>query len=241
MATQRYLIVNADDFGLSPGVNRGIIQAHEEGIVTSASLMVRWPAAAAAAASAREHPCLSVGLHVDLGEWICRGGAWECVYEVVSLKDPDAVAREVARQLDAFRALVGRGPSHLDSHQHVHLREPARSVVVERARGLGVPVRHYSPGVHYCGEFYGQTADGSPLPEALSVANLTRILAALPPGLTELACHPGAGDVPGTMYQAERAREVEVLCDPRAREAIEALGIGLRSFGDVADHLGRIG
>ncbi|MGA2658858.1 MAG: ChbG/HpnK family deacetylase, partial [Verrucomicrobiota bacterium] len=56
---RRGLIVNADDFGLDPGVNRGIIKSHEYGIVTSASLMVRWPAAAEAAAYAREHPELS--------------------------------------------------------------------------------------------------------------------------------------------------------------------------------------
>ena len=55
MRPWRYLIVNADDFGLSPGVNRGVVQAHERGIVTSASLMVRQPAAGAAAACARAH------------------------------------------------------------------------------------------------------------------------------------------------------------------------------------------
>jgi predicted glycoside hydrolase/deacetylase ChbG (UPF0249 family) len=50
-------------------VNRGIIEAREEGLVTSASLMVRWPAAVAAAAYARGHPDLGLGLHLDLGEW----------------------------------------------------------------------------------------------------------------------------------------------------------------------------
>ncbi|PYS69828.1 MAG: hypothetical protein DMF73_14065 [Acidobacteria bacterium] len=60
MIAQRYLIVNADDFGQSPGINRGVIEAHENGIVTSASLMVRWPAAAEAAQYARGHPDLSV-------------------------------------------------------------------------------------------------------------------------------------------------------------------------------------
>src|SRR5207249_7492687 len=87
MIAQRYLIVNADDFGLSPGVNRGIIKAHDQGIVTSASLMVRMPAAAEAAAYAREHPSLSVGLHCDLGEWTYRDRKWEPVYEVAPLDD----------------------------------------------------------------------------------------------------------------------------------------------------------
>ena len=62
MTAAHCLIVNADDFGQSPGVNRGIIEAHEHGIVTSASLMVRWPAAASAAAYAREHARLGLGL-----------------------------------------------------------------------------------------------------------------------------------------------------------------------------------
>jgi predicted glycoside hydrolase/deacetylase ChbG (UPF0249 family) len=77
---KKILIVNADDFGLSAGVNAGIIRAHEHGIVTSASLMVRWPAAAAAAALTRSHPRLSVGLHVDLGEWIYENDRWRQVY-----------------------------------------------------------------------------------------------------------------------------------------------------------------
>ena len=76
MPAKRYLIVNADDFGLSAGVNRGVIEAHERGIVTSASLMVRPPAAAEAAADARAYPELSLGLHVDLGEWSYREGEW---------------------------------------------------------------------------------------------------------------------------------------------------------------------
>src|SRR5262249_59174838 len=102
MAAKRYLIVNADDCGQSFGVNWGIIEAHERGIVTSASLMVRWPAAAEAAVYGRQHPNLSLGLHVDLGEWACRDGHWMPVYQVVPTNDTAAVADEVARHLAAF-------------------------------------------------------------------------------------------------------------------------------------------
>src|SRR3954465_4438787 len=92
----RRLIVNADDFGLSHGVNAGIIQAHEHGIVTSASLMVRASAAAAqeAANYAKRRPQLSVGLHVDIGEWAVVAGEWRPLYEVVSADDPVAVDAE---------------------------------------------------------------------------------------------------------------------------------------------------
>jgi predicted glycoside hydrolase/deacetylase ChbG (UPF0249 family) len=123
---KRYLIVNADDFGLSHGVNRGVIKAHEQGIVTSASLMVRWPAAAAAAAYCHEHPGLSAGLHFDLGQWTYRNGNWESLYEVAPVNDVAALKREADLQLGAYLRLLGRNPSHLDSHQHVHRQEPAR-------------------------------------------------------------------------------------------------------------------
>src|SRR5512143_2762317 len=102
MAAKRYLIVNADDFGLSAGVNRGIIRAHEEGILTSASLMVRYPAAAEAARYALQHPRLSVGLHLDLAEWVYRNDEWVARYEVVPPDDEKAVAGEVTRQLEGF-------------------------------------------------------------------------------------------------------------------------------------------
>src|SRR5262249_29615980 len=107
MAARR-LIVNADDFGQSAGVTRGILEAHDRGIVTSTSLMVRWPAAAEAAAAAKSRPRLSVGLHVDLGEWALHDVEWVPVYEVVPMGDSAAVAVEIDRQLDEFRRLTGR-------------------------------------------------------------------------------------------------------------------------------------
>ena len=233
MPSRRYVIINADDFGQSRGINRGVIQAHEQGLVTSASLMVRWPAAAEAAAYGRERPNLSLGIHIDLGEWAYRDGAWVALYQVVPADDERAVADEVARQLSAFRRLTGAEPTHIDSHQHAHLREPLRSVVMEVARQARIHVRHCSPDVTYCGEFYGQTAEGAPLPGRVTTEELIRILAALPPGFTEIGCHPGAGDDLDTMYRTERGEEVKVLCDPRVRQAVIALGIELCSFVDV--------
>ena len=229
-AAGRYLIVNADDFGQSDGINQGVVKAYERGIVTSASLMVRWPAASAAAAYARAHPNLSLGLHIDLGERICRSGEWVFLYIVVPLQDMAAVADEVSRQLVAFRHLVGKDPSHLDSHQHVHHREPVRSILLDAAHKLGVPLRHFSQKVCYRGDFYGQTTEGAPLPAAISVVALIHILATLPAGLTELGCHPGEGIDLYTMYCAEREQEVKVLCDPRIHAAVRAMGIELRSF-----------
>ena len=230
MTVKKYLIVNADDFGQSCSVNRGIIEAHERGIVTSASLMVRWPATAEAAVYSRQHPNLSLGLHVDCGEWAYRGEHWVSLYQVVPGHDTTAVADEVSRQLTTFRRLVGKDPTHIDSHQHVHLQEPLRTVLTAVARELAVPLRHCSADICYRGDFYGQTANGTPFPDAISVAGLLKILATLPPGCTELGCHPGLGNDLDTMYCSERAEEVKVLCDPLVHTSIVAMGIELGSF-----------
>ena len=149
MAPDRRLIVNADDFGRSPGINDGVAEAHETGIVTSASLMVRWPAAAEAARYARTRPALGVGLHVDVGEWTWRDSGWQRRYDVVDVSSRPAVAGEVARQLARFRDLVGRNPTHLDSHQQAHRREPLRSVLRDVADALDVPLRHETPEVQH--------------------------------------------------------------------------------------------
>lgn len=230
----KQLIVNADDFGRSFGVNRGIVTAHEHGIVSSASLMVRWSAAAEAARYARERPRLGLGLHFDAGEWAYRDGAWTPAYTVVDLDDGAEVEAELGRQLDAFRALVGRPPSHLDSHQHVHLKEPVRSIFVEAARILGVVLRGCDPAIRYRGDFYGQDRWGEPLPGSISVEHLLEILATLPPGATELGCHPGEVFDLESVYRDERAREVEALCDSRVRRALVASGIELCAFGHVS-------
>jgi predicted glycoside hydrolase/deacetylase ChbG (UPF0249 family) len=233
MHAKKYLIVNADDFGQSLGINRGIIEAHEHGIVTSTSLMTRWPAVGEAALYARGHPKLSVGLHLDLGEWAYREGNWLPLYSVVPLNDTDAVTKEITEQLASFRRLIGKNPTHIDSHQHVHLREPARSALIEVARDLHIPIRRLSTELRYCGNFYGQTAEGFPLPDFINVEALAKILGALRPGLTELGCHPGKESDLDTMYRSERAQELKVLCDPEIRATIDAMGIKLCSFASL--------
>lgn len=232
MKNGRFLVVNADDFGMSPAVNRGIIEAHEKGIVTSASLLALWPAAEEAAAYAVRRPELGLGLHIDLGEWAWTGSEWRTVYERVRLDDPSAVAEEVQQQIRRFESLVGRDPTHLDSHQHVHLQEPVRGVVLAFSKALCVPLRGCSPAVQYRGAFYGQTSHGEPLPDMITAESLLRLLEDVPPGVTEVACHPGADDGPGLGYRAERATETLTLCEPRVREAIAARGIALCSFAD---------
>lgn len=229
----RRLIVNADDFGLSSGVNRGIIEAHERGILTSTSLMVRQPAVREAVDYARSHPRLGLGLHLDLGEWFFRDGDWHELYHVVDEHDPDAVAKEVSRQIDAFLDMVGQPPTHIDSHQHVHRKAHILPAVQPHAQRLGVVLRHFDPRVRYYGGFYGQDEKGAPYHDAITPQALANHIASIGPGITELACHPGYDLNLDTMYRSERAIEVALLCSMQARRAVDEASIQLINFADL--------
>lgn len=227
------LIVNADDFGQSPGTNAGVAHCHRNGIVTSTSLMVRWPAAVEAAALAGDHPDLSVGLHIDLGEWTLREHGWEPRYLVVDHDDRRAVRWEVAAQLERFRDLMGCDPTHLDGHQHVQRSGYPAEVLSELAEDLGVVLRDRTKTVVYNGSFYGRAGRESD-PEGVSEQGLIRILRALPAGATELSCHPSLAYDLESDYREERLWELHTLCSLRVREVLQVEGIVLTSFREMA-------
>lgn len=228
---ERFLIVNADDLGLSEAVNAGVFAAHTDGIVTSASLMVRQAAAPAAAEAASEHPELAVGLHVDLGEWIYERGEWIQAYLHCDTDDRGEVEAECRAQLERFRALLGRDPTHLDSHQHTHESEPVRGVAEELAAELGVPLRNRA--IRYEGGFYGQSGKGEPFPDGITPQRLAELIEALPPGWTEIGCHPAAGPVPTSSYDAERQLELAALRDPGVKDLLNVSNVKLCSFAQA--------
>jgi chitin disaccharide deacetylase len=149
----KQLIVTADDFGLTPGVNRGILRTFQDGIVTSASLLVTGSAFEEAVALARQNPELDVGLHVTLveeravlghemlptlldeagqfprtsGEFIRRAFLGRISW--------DEVEREIAAQIARFQN-TGLRLSHVDSHQHLHMFLPVFQIVRRLTRGI---------------------------------------------------------------------------------------------------------
>lgn len=239
----KHLIVNADDFGLTPGINAGIVQAHEQGIVSSTTLMVHGAAAEEAAAWAREHPSLGVGLHIDLWEHVLRDGEWVRTYGHCA-GDADAVLAEVERQLALFQKLLGREPDHIDTHQHVHRRHPVGDVVRAFAARHGLALREHG-GLRYVGGFYGQDGTGGPYPEGITPERLIELIDLIPDGeVTELSCHPGrvAADdaLGGTMYRTERNIEITTLCDPRVRARVARGDVRLGTFADFAHTAGAV-
>ncbi|MBN8231175.1 ChbG/HpnK family deacetylase [Corallococcus macrosporus] len=157
MASRTRLIVNADDLGLHPSLDAGILRAHREGIVTSATLLATGPSAAQAVGRAKAQG-LAVGVHLALstrlpcaapaeavrtvapggrlrGSWADFAKAW-----LTGRVRREELERELSAQLSRAREL-GAKVDHLDGHQHLHLLPGVRSVVEDIAAREGLPLR----------------------------------------------------------------------------------------------------
>ena len=250
----RLLIVNADDFGRSAGIDDGIVRAHREGIVTSATFMTNAPSTDHAAVLARATPTLDIGVHLVLTyarplsnpariRSLVRddGSFWRPAELLARRIDRTEALTEYRAQYVRARELVGREPTHVDTHHWIH-DDPALSwAVCELARETGSAARTHTPeqrdeyrakGVrtpdHFIREFQH--------PGHIEVANLLAILARLEDGVTELMCHPGAPDpelIATSAYARERPIELATLTDPQVRDALERERIVPTTFADL--------
>ncbi len=287
----RMLVVNADDFGLTPGVNLGILKGIQEGIITSTSLMVNGPAADHAIGLAKEHPEIDVGIHLNATDFrpilpqdkvaaLCDGGGrfrglpYLLAVSFVSRQARAQVAAEWREQV--LRAISTEiVPSHLDSHHHVHMAPWLFDVAVSLAEEFKIPfvrlsdegrtlktsdalkgllTRFHTRGYRLkrsllslaasldrrrlrglrCADFFVDTyVPQGPRP----IHWLKAVVSALPPGLTELICHPGLPDehlAAVTSYNSGRELELEQLTHPRWNEYLQKVGVSLSSFGRLA-------
>ncbi|MEP6694948.1 MAG: ChbG/HpnK family deacetylase [Chloroflexota bacterium] len=250
------LVVNADDFGYTERVSAGIMRAHREGIVTATTLMTNAPDTDGAAKLARADPSLDVGVHLvvtygrpvsDMARMrtlVDRDGKFFRPKELLEVNiDREEALLEYRAQYRKARQLLGRAPTHLDSHHWVHDHPALEWAIGELARETGAAARIHSDaqrerlrarGVrtpdHFAREFQYEGKVG--------VDQLLTLLAQLATrnGSTELMCHPGEPDeamVKKSGYARERATELATLTDPRVRAAVTALDITLATFADL--------
>lgn len=151
----RFLIVNADDFGLTAGVNRAVIEGHTRGVITSATVMTNMPAFDDAVRLAKEHPSLGVGLHFNItqgrpvaeasrvdslldghGEFWGTGAAL-LKRALAGRLNPEEVVVELRAQID--KALnAGLRLTHVDSHKHSHALPRVCEAIIETIKNYGI-------------------------------------------------------------------------------------------------------
>lgn len=279
----RRLVINADDLGISEGVNRGIVHAIQRGVVTSASMLVNMPGfddAVVRLAAARIRRGVGVHLNLVAGRPLTsaptltdpRTGEFHGLPQLalraalgkISVSDLEA---ECVAQIQTLRDALG-WVTHLDSHRHAHALPGVAPTVlrVARAEQIGlVRVPLEAPRVKSSGWCAGMkivalhaswraaTQRGTGAAMAAGVDHffgvslqggrrfarrLDALLAALPPGTSELMVHPGYSDAPLAAidgYTWQREREIDALTAPALRESIEDQRIQLVGFESLAD------
>jgi predicted glycoside hydrolase/deacetylase ChbG (UPF0249 family) len=250
------LIVNADDFGYAESVSAGILRGHHDGIVTATTFMTNAPHTSGAAKLARATPSLDVGVHlvVTYGRPLGDGARLRSLVdaegrffrpkELMTRRiDRDEALTEYRAQYEKARELLGRDPTHVDTHHWVHDHPALEWAIGELARETGAAARIHSKeqrdrlrarGVrtpdHFAREFQHEGKVG--------VAQLLELLGELAKhdGIVELMCHPGETDldlVRRSGYARERSTELATLTDPRVRAAVGDMGITFATFADV--------
>jgi chitin disaccharide deacetylase len=250
------LIINADDFGFTHDVNAGIVHAHQEGVLTSTTLMANGDAFEGAVRLAFENPALDVGCHLVLvqGRSLLTGKPLPQNLQNVVL---DVAAGRI-NPYDELRVQVekilatGLRPTHLDSHKHTHILPQVFRATVRLAHEFNIPfVRLPVPAgsQNLVRRLYVRLAKnrnvamtdhflGFRLTGKLTEESFAHALQRIPEGLSEFMCHPGylgaELQAASTRLKDSRLRELEALTSPRIRDIIAREPIHLTTFGTAA-------
>ncbi|MBD1557239.1 chitin disaccharide deacetylase [Vibrio sp. S9_S30] len=237
------VIFNADDFGLTHGVNQGIKDAHVNGVVNSTTLMVGMSADEDAAEMAKALPNLKVGIHL-------RFTAGKPLTNLPNLQGGDgyfptqpdfwqrrdfcaiAVEAEVQAQLQYFDSM-GLALSHIDSHHHAHRHPQILPIVKRIAAERGVPLREQSvDGCRY--QFTAKFFD-----ETVSMGSLLSLISTFKErcDVLEVMCHPARIDEhleQISSYVIPREKERVILTDPQLTTALNDMGVAIADYSAIA-------
>jgi predicted glycoside hydrolase/deacetylase ChbG (UPF0249 family) len=250
----RKLVVNADDFGFTRDVNRGIVEAHRSGILTATTLMATGAAFDDAVRLARENPALDIGVHLVLvGEPPFPITIPQLLRAMLlgRIRIYEELRAQVQRILDA-----GLQPTHLDTHKHTHLlppvpwvRRPFDLPLTQAARpaigwskritsnGLGVVRNRFARVLTRHGCRSTDHFAGFQITGRYGAAELAQLIRDLPEGCTEFMCHPGiCGDElrgASTRLKESRERELRALTSPQVRDALAESGVQLVNYQNL--------
>lgn len=206
------LIINADDFGYSFGVNKGIVEAHLKGVVTSTSVMVKAVAAQEAAGLSR-YPELSVGLHFMLG-------------------NPSNPAIELQKQAEAFKAITGKAPDHIDVHKSLDHPKELENVLRTYSREHSIPIRKLG-FAKFIRSYIGMPGGD------VSVGRFKLAVDEATETYNEIMCHVGYCDDylrEHSSYNVLRELELKTLCSPAVKAYITQKNLQLTNWRAVKVH-----
>jgi predicted glycoside hydrolase/deacetylase ChbG (UPF0249 family) len=247
MTSSRFLIINADDLGISSEVNRGIFTAYKHGVVTDSSLLINGACSQEAVTILRKNPQFSAGIHTDLDSllgWESPGKEKFTRQELHQIMNESTfvtkIEQEIHEQIEAFLD-TGLIPSHIDTHHHVHGFPQIFETLVEAMDRYGIKaLRFNKTGYSLMGRedilLSAETAQW--MEDALRQRRITYphllidpllpfSLEELPPGVTELMVHPSSGGDPW------RQNDFTMLMDPCFMHTVREKGIKLISFSEL--------
>lgn len=230
------LIVNADDFGLSESINRGIIKCFQDGIITSTTIMVNQPHAKHAYKLWKDNRALAVGLHLTLD----RGKALTGISSLTDkegnfLKSSELLEkgkdidyhREIRAQLQKYNDIFGCDPTHIDSHHHIHLFNPGAFKALKMVeREFGIKFRRQK---NLLEKFYGENLTVEILMNLLNEKKNEDL------EYIELMTHPSFMDknlMEITSYNIPRTKELEILTSAEIKEFVNERFI-LQTYRDI--------
>ncbi|MGL4864631.1 MAG: carbohydrate deacetylase [Cetobacterium sp.] len=219
---KKKLIVNADDFGLSPGVNKGIVEAYLNGILSSTTLMVNQPYAEHAVELYQNYSNLGLGIHLTFDKG-------KSLFGVSSLTDSEGnfkryklllesgrkedFIREIEAQIFRFEELCGKMPTHMDSHHHIHIR------IKEAFEAIQVISKKYNLKYRKNDELIGEFYEDN-----VSLSNFYSLIDTKDTEVIEFMCHPAIVDttlLETSSYSYKREEELKILTSSEVKNYVK--------------------
>ena len=241
------LIINADDFGITSGVTYGIYDAIKNGVVTSTTMMVNTQASSLAAKLIKENLEMAVGLHfnISIGYPLTSGKTLLINDKLIRPKDlpenyfydEDELYLELEAQYNRFINLVGRKPTHIDSHLYIHQNIPIVKKVVTRFSEIhDLPVRDIITNyqdVYFEGNFKVKQGDNL---KSMTHKFIDILDSCDDRDIVELMVHPGYIDYTiehNSSYNYQRNLECNTLLSKEVKDYIDSKNISLISYRNV--------
>ena len=240
------LIINADDFGYSEAVNYGIISAHNNGIVSSTTMMANMPGVEHGVKLLKENPSLSCGVHLtmscykpllqDLKSIIDENSNFYrgITNQLLEKMDLDEVYREFCAQIEKVKS-CGINICHLDSHHHVHTLEGLKPVIEKILDKYNLPIRggfeykmDYKKVVRLIDTFYKENVG-----EDYFINNIDNIKSY---DISDIMCHPAFLDdfiLNSTSYTTYRTKEHKILTSNEVKQFLEENNIEITNYRHI--------